>query len=113
MDACREHEAAKLWVATSDKTVQAIVWQVWDANSSYYFMGGQNPEASGFKAMTLLLWHAIKEAKQRGHKTFDLEGSMDEGVERFFRSFGGKRALYVILQKNESLLWKVKKTVLG
>ena len=62
--------------------------------------------------MSLLLWHAIKEAKKRGNKTFDLEGSMDEGVERFFRNFGAGRALYIVLHKNDSLLWKLKKMIL-
>jgi len=112
MDACIANNAATLWVAKSAGKIQAIVWQVWDDNSSYYFMGGQNHEANSYKAMTLLLWHTIKEAKKRGHTIFDLEGSMDEGVERFFRNFGGDRALYIVLHKNDSLLWKVKKMIL-
>lgn len=113
MNACQKHNAATLWVARSEKKIQAIVWQVWDENCSYYLMGGQNPETNSYKAMTLLLWHTIKEAKKHGHTTFDLEGSMDEGVERFFRNFGGNRALYVVLHKNDSLLWKLKKMILG
>ncbi len=111
MDACKANDAAALWVAKDGDTIQAIVWQVWDGNCSYYFMGGQNPEAGSYKAMSLLLWVAMKEAKKRGHKTFDLEGSMDEGVERFFRSFSGSRALYLVLHKNESLLWKMKNMI--
>lgn len=113
MAACLAHNACALWVAKKGETIEAIVWQVWDDTRSYYLMGGQNPEAGGYKAMSLLLWHAIKESKKRGHKTFDLEGSMDEGVERFFRNFGGERALYIILHKNDSLLWKLKKKILG
>ncbi len=113
MDACIANSAATLWVACNANDVEAIVWQVWDANTSYYFMGGQNPKATNYKAMSLLLWHAMKEAKQQGCKTFDLEGSMDPGVERFFRGFGGERALYMVLLKNDSLLWKAKKMVLG
>jgi len=112
MDACEANNAASLWVAKSSGKIQAIVWQVWDNQCSYYFMGGQNHEANSYKAMTLLLWHTIKEAKKRGHTTFDLEGSMDEGVERFFRNFGGDRALYVVLHKNDSILWKMKKMIL-
>jgi lipid II:glycine glycyltransferase (peptidoglycan interpeptide bridge formation enzyme) len=91
MKACKAHDACALWVARNGATIEAIVWQVWDANRSYYFMGGQNPEANGYKAMSLLFWHCMKESKKRGHAIFDLEGSMDEGVERFFRNFGGWR----------------------
>lgn len=113
MDAALANNACALWVARSGKHTLAAVWQVWDKKCSYYFMGGQNPEANGYKAMSVLLWHTIKEAKAKGIQTFDLEGSMDEGVERFFRSFGGDRALYMILQKNKSILWRLKKAALG
>lgn len=111
MDACIAHNSAALWVASEGKKILAIVWQVWDKKRSYYFMGGQNPDTNSSKAMSLLLWHTIKEAKKRGIDTFDLEGSMDEGVERFFRNFGGDRALYIVLQKNKSLVWKMKQLI--
>jgi lipid II:glycine glycyltransferase (peptidoglycan interpeptide bridge formation enzyme) len=112
MDACLANNAGALWAAKDAKgTIQAMVWQVWDNNCSYYFMGGQNPETNSYRAMSLLLWHTIREAKKRGNKTFDLEGSMDEGVERFFRNFGGDRALYIVLQKNRSFIWKLKQMI--
>ena len=113
MDAALANNACALWVAKSGVATEAMVWHMWDNNCGYYFMGGQNPAAGGYKAMSLLLWHAISHSKKLGHKTFDFEGSMDEGVERFFRSFGGKRALYMVLQKNDSLLWKIKQMVAG
>lgn len=111
MKACLANNSAALWVAKANGNIQAIVWQVWDNNSSYYFMGGQNQEANSYKAMSLLLWHVIKDAKNRGQSTFDLEGSMDDGVERFFRNFGGRRELYLVLHKNDSVLWQLKKMV--
>ena len=111
MDACLANKSAALWVAKIDGNIQAVVWQVWDDKCSYYLMGGQNHEANSYRAMSALLWHAIKEAKKRGNATFDLEGSMDEGVERFFRSFGGNRALYLVLLRNDSIIWKLKKMV--
>ena len=112
MDACIAHDATALWTATDKKgDIQAIVWQVWDEQCSYYFMGGQNPNTNSYRAMSLLLWHTIKEAKARGNSIFDLEGSMDEGVERFFRNFGGDRALYIILMKNSSIRWKLKQAI--
>ena len=111
MNVCVANDSSAMWVAKRGNAIQAIVWQVWDDNTSYYFMGGQNPETNSNNAMSLLLWHTIKEAKKRGHDKFDLEGSMDEGVERFFRNFGGDRALYVILLKNKSILWKIKQMI--
>lgn len=105
--ACRDHNSTALWVAKKDGVAQAVIWNVWDGERSYYFMGAKNPEADSYRAMSALLWHAIKEAKKRSNKYFDLEGSMDPGVERFFRSFGGKRELYMVLKKNQSLLWRL------
>lgn len=106
MDACAAHGSAALWVARgADNEVAALVWNVWDKERSYYFMGAQKPGGDSYRAMSALLWHAIKQAKARGNTIFDLEGSMDPGVERFFRGFGGRRELYIILKKTDSLLW--------
>jgi len=108
IEACFANNAAALWVAKKEDKVQAIVWHGWDEQNSYYLMGGQNPAADSYRAMSALLWYAIKEAKKRGNTAFDMEGSMDAGVERFFRGFAGNRTLYMILKKNESFLWKLK-----
>jgi len=109
MQPCIDHNSGALWVARQSGAVQAMVWNVWDADTSYYFMGAKNPAEDDYRAMSGLLWHAIKEAKKRGNKYFDLEGSMDPGVERFFRNFGGKRELYLILKKDSHWLWRIKK----
>ena len=47
-----------------------------------------------------------------GISQFDLEGSMDDGVERFFRNFGGDRVLYMVLMKNKSFIWRLKQMIL-
>jgi hypothetical protein len=111
MDACSQHNSATLWVAKKYDEIQALIWNVWNADTSYYFMGAQKPGGDSYRAITALLWHSIKEAKHRGNKTFDLEGSMDAGVEKFFRSFGGRRELYLVLKKNDSLLWRIKEMI--
>jgi lipid II:glycine glycyltransferase (peptidoglycan interpeptide bridge formation enzyme) len=74
-------------------------------------MGAQKQGNDNYRAMPALLWHCIKEAKKRGNKIFDLEGSMDPGVEKFFRSFGANRELYLELKKNDSLIWKLKELI--
>lgn len=108
---CLENNSGAIWAAKVDDKIQAIIWNVWDAECSYYFMGAQNPAEDNSKAKSLLLWHAIKEAIKRGNKIFDMEGSMDPGVERFFRSFGGRHELYMVLTKNDSLFWKLKTAI--
>lgn len=100
-------EQGCLWVARRGGRLLAAIWVVWDGRCCYYLGGGQNPDADGYKAMSALLWHAIRDARSRGLKTFDLEGSMDPGVERFFRSFGGERSLYLVLRRNISASWTI------
>ena len=108
---CIDHNSGTLWVARQGDVVQAIIWIVWDEKTSYYLMGAKNPAVDNYRAMSLLLWHAIKEARKRGNETFDFEGSMDPGVERFFRSFCGKRELYMVLRKDWHWLWKLRRWV--
>jgi lipid II:glycine glycyltransferase (peptidoglycan interpeptide bridge formation enzyme) len=98
-------------VARKAGVVQAILWHVWDNNRAYYLVGSKNPEIKDNRAVTALIWHAIKESNRLGKASFDFEGSMDPGVEHFFRNFGGERTLYMMLRKNTSLLWKLKELV--
>lgn len=107
-EACISHDSAALWVARRDDEIQAIMWHVWDENQAYYLMGSNNPQSKDNRSMTALVWNAIKQSKLMGKSGFDFEGSMDPGVEKFFRNFGGMRELYLVLRKNESLLWKLK-----
>jgi lipid II:glycine glycyltransferase (peptidoglycan interpeptide bridge formation enzyme) len=107
MNACIAHQSGTLYLAYEGGQLQAAIWNVWDASRSYYLMGGKNPDSENYRAMSALLWHCIKEAKRRGNRFFDFEGSMDGGVERFFRSFGGMRQLYMILRRDEHWLWKL------
>lgn len=106
-EACRQHHCTALWVAKKQDEVQAIIWHLWDKKNSYYYMGAKNPGTDSYRAMSALLWHAIRKAKEQGNQWFDFEGSMDPGVERFFRNFGARRELYMVLRKNRSLLWQL------
>ena len=107
LEACLAHASGEILTARQDGIIQAVIWNVWDASTSYYFMGAKNSKAENYRAMSALLWHCIKKAKARGNKNFDFEGSMDEGVERFFRGFGGRRELYLVLRRDDHLLWKI------
>ncbi|MCB0696125.1 MAG: GNAT family N-acetyltransferase [Chitinophagaceae bacterium] len=107
-DACKQHDTTALWVARKGGEIEAILWQVWDEVQAYYLVGSKNPLGNDSRAMTALIWHAIEHAKELGKTGFDFEGSMDQGVEKFFRNFGGKRQLYLVLRKNDSMLWKLK-----
>ncbi len=110
-DACKAQNACALWVAKKDDVVQAILWHTWDNERAYYLVGSKNPETKDNRAMTLLIWKAISHSIKIGKRSFDFEGSMDPGVEKFFRNFGGNRELFLVLKKNESLMWKLKELI--
>lgn len=110
-EACMQRNCTRLWVARKDGVVQAILWHMWDGVRAYYLVGSKNPDTKDNRAMTALIWNAIRESKKMGKISFDFEGSMDQGVEKFFRNFGGQRELYLTLQKNDSLIWKLKSLI--
>ncbi|MDB5227630.1 MAG: hypothetical protein JWN78_1823 [Bacteroidota bacterium] len=66
----------------------ACIFIVWDNLYTYYLSGGFEESDANSGAMTYLFWHAIQEAKKHS-AAFNFEGSMIEGVERYFRGFGG------------------------
>lgn len=109
--ACAERGQTSLWAARKEGKVQAIVWHVWDGERAYYLVGGKAPSSKSNNAMAALLWRAIEMSKGQGLMSFDFEGSMDSGVERFFRNFGANRSLYLVLKKNRSTIWKLKELV--
>jgi Acetyltransferase (GNAT) domain len=65
----------------------AVNLLVFDDRSAHYLLGGSDPSYRGSGAASLLVWDAIQFAAGRS-KLFDFEGSMVEGIARFFRGFG-------------------------
>jgi hypothetical protein len=65
-----------------------------------YLMSAQTPNSKSSGAMSLLLSTAIEKACSLGH-IFDFEGSMIEGIEGFFRGFGGRPVPYLMVEKNQ------------
>jgi hypothetical protein len=87
--AAKEQNAGKIFVAKNQKEeIIAGIYILYDENSAYYLYGGYNELEAQSGAMSLLFWEAIQHASTVT-KAFDFEGSRIEGVERFFRSFGG------------------------
>lgn len=88
-EAVKKQNAGKIFIAKNQKNeIIAGIYIIWDENSAYYLYGGYEETEAQTGAMSLLFWHAIQFASTVT-KAFDFEGSRIEGVERFFRSFGG------------------------
>jgi hypothetical protein len=94
-------------------TVTAMMFVVYDDKTMYLLISAINQQAVHNGAVALLIWEAIKKAKKMGLQVFDFEGSMDKGIENFFRSFGGERVSYLSCDSNKSTIWKLKQALLG
>ncbi|MDR1746955.1 MAG: GNAT family N-acetyltransferase [Tannerella sp.] len=99
--ACRERKQGDIWGGyDSDGQLHAAAFVVWQKRSAYYIAGGGNPSFRHSGAHSLVLWEAIKQVSQYTD-TFDFEGSMLPGVERFFREFGGVQTPYFAVSKGK------------
>lgn len=88
-----------LLVAEDDEgRVHAAAYFVWNEDAMHYLLGGADPDLRNSGATSLLLWHGIQAAVEKG-LPFNFEGSMVEGIERFFRAFGGRQVPYLRISK--------------
>jgi len=78
---------ARFTFARDDRgNIHAINLIVFDDRAAYYLVGGSDSRFRTSGAASLLMWDAIQFAA--GHSAiFDFEGSVFQGIERFFRGF--------------------------
>jgi hypothetical protein len=97
--ACVAHNARRMFFAEDAQgRIHAALYLVWDPDSAYYILGGQDPTLRNSEANSLIVWEAIKFASTVT-KVFDFEGSPIERIERFFRSFSPVQTPYYEITK--------------
>ncbi len=106
-EACAQRNCRRIIVACDDQgRAHAGAYLVWDADSTYYLMGGGDPALRTSGATSLVLWESIREAVKHS-RSFDFEGSMLEPVERFFRAFGARQTPYFQVSRSDSISWRI------
>ncbi len=99
-------------VAKKENNLLGVVFCVFDKNNCYYLLGGVDKKSGIQGINNVLVQKSIEKAKELGCKTFDFEGSMLKGVEKFFRSFGPELVPYFTINKAKlplEILLKFKK----
>ena len=100
-----DHTAILLAKSDRQNLVGGILILFWKG-TAYYWVAGATHEGKKLFAPTLLVWEALRTAKQRGAKWFDFLGVWDErrstehhdwkGFTRFKEGFGGKTKYYPV-----------------
>ena len=103
--AASQHGACQLWVVYDETdNPHAALWLYYDQTTAYNLLLGSDPAMRQSGAVPLLLWHAIRWARDNGLSHFDFEGSHLPGVEPFFRSFGAEAWPYYEFVKGKKWL---------
>ncbi|MDR3127265.1 MAG: GNAT family N-acetyltransferase [Tannerellaceae bacterium] len=97
---------AGVWGAYDESgRLHAAVFVVFQESSAYYIAGGSEPSFRHTHAMCLLFWEVWNQVADKCD-LFDFEGSMIQGVERFFREFGAVQTPYFALCKGRLTLFR-------
>lgn len=104
-----EEEKNSLLLQAADETgaIKAVLWVLKDEEKAYQMWSAYHPENHLHGAMDLLVWKAWKILKAEGIKEYDFEGSMDQGIARFFKNMGGELYHYIGIHppQNKILSW--------
>lgn len=93
-EACRNNAGRKILVAEGpDGRPHAAVYVVFDDRCAIVLMSGADAQLRESGAGALLHWEIIKFASSVA-KQLDFEGSMIQGIERFYRGLGGRQTPY-------------------
>lgn len=96
---CEETGHGKYFEARDPEgNVHSCAYFVYDEQTCYYLLGASDNQFRSSGAQSLILWEGIQFAATHS-KVFDFEGSMVEGIENFFRQFGGICTPYYVVSR--------------
>ena len=101
IEASRKRGQGEIWGGYDPNgQLHAAIFVVWENFSAYNLAAGGDPALRKSGAHSLILWEAIRYVSQYTD-TFDFEGSMIPGVERFFREFGAIQTPFFTITKGK------------
>jgi Acetyltransferase (GNAT) domain len=103
-EACRQRDSGRIFaVKDADGRLLAAIFLVWGMGRLYYIMSTRDRTIPDAGAVSLLVWHSVKEAHQRS-LTFDLDGIISKAVFHFLSGFGGVSKPRMVVQKQRGWL---------
>ncbi len=110
---CQKNKSRKIFYSIDkQKNIHAAIYLIYDDNTCYYLISGSDPKYRNSQSMSLLIWNAIKFAKDK-NLSFDFEGSMIQPVEQFIKSFNPQQIPYFNIYKEFFFFELVKKILLN
>ncbi|HEV2608642.1 MAG TPA: GNAT family N-acetyltransferase [Noviherbaspirillum sp.] len=91
----------------------SALYLIWDDETGYVHMVGEDPDLRQSGAGILLIHEAIQFCIRAGLKMFDFVGSMIKGVEIVRRSCGGTQTAYFHITKTRSRLLLMRECMLS
>lgn len=104
-----EQQSRQMFFAIDENEhIHAVSYLIWDQQSSYYHLSGDNPDFRKSGATILLIWEAIQYTQQvLDLNTFDFAGSMVKRIEVVRRQFGAVQQPYFRIWKYNSFWYKI------
>ncbi|KWW32070.1 MAG: methicillin resistance protein [bacterium P3] len=83
---------------SDDGERMAALFVPYDRQCAYYLIPALNPQFRDKGAMETLIWMAVRQLSTET-RSFDFEGSMEPGIEQFYRSFGAEQIPFFRLSR--------------
>jgi len=102
----RNRNQGDIWGAYDEENrLHAAVFVTWQENCAYLTAGASDDAFRKSGGQALALWTAINDLSGQVH-SFDFEGSMIRGVERFYREFSAQQVPFFMIEKGKMDLLK-------
>lgn len=89
-----------------DNNTLAMRFVVFDECCAHSLLSALNPDHHVSGATETLIWLALQRLSSLSH-SYDFEGSMDPGIEHFYRSFGAQQVPYFSIERCPNPLFRL------
>lgn len=112
-EAVKRGQGTILWAVDEEDRAQAALFLVWDRRSAYYLIPTYRQDYKTSGASTLLVWEAIRYARNLGLQVFDFEGGNQENIARSYAQFGTTSVEFPMVERMNSGVLRVGRRVMG